>query len=136
MLVYVQIFQHEIITIFIPISLKICFGSSHLDGSFEYPQHMFWLKTRKNHFQLHTLIWRHVIEIFLSHSKSGIFLTYEVRARGLLNLGEKHLDHQNWENLMQSKRTGCNFKWIKKHIITVNVLKLRTLKNNYFPRCS
>ena len=26
-----------------------------------------------------------------------------------LNLGKKHLDHQNWENLMQSKRTGLPF---------------------------
>ena len=24
----------------------------------------------------------------------------EVGARGLLNLGKKHLDHQNWDNLI------------------------------------
>ena len=40
----------------------ICFGCtkelSHRDGSFEYPQHMFWLRNKKNNFQLHTLIWR------------------------------------------------------------------------------
>ena len=28
---------------------------SHRDGSFEHPQHMFWLRNKKN--QLHTLIW-------------------------------------------------------------------------------
>ena len=39
------------------------------------------------------------------HSQGFSYLS-EVRARGLLNLGEKHLDHQNWENLMQPKRTG------------------------------
>ena len=31
---------------------------SHRDGSFEYPQHMFWLRGKKNNFQLSTLIWR------------------------------------------------------------------------------
>ena len=33
----------------------------------------------------------------------------EVGARGLLKLGKKHLGHQNWENLMQSK-TGPPLK--------------------------
>ena len=31
---------------------------SHRDASFEYPQHMFWLRKKKNNFQVHTLIWR------------------------------------------------------------------------------
>ena len=39
----------------------MCFGYSkelsHRDGSFEYPQHMFWLRNKKNNFQLRTLIW-------------------------------------------------------------------------------
>ena len=39
----------------------MCFGCSkelsHRDGSFEYPQHMFWLTNKKNDFLLHTLIW-------------------------------------------------------------------------------
>ena len=30
---------------------------SHRDGSFEYPQHMFWWRNKKNNFQLCTLIW-------------------------------------------------------------------------------
>ena len=30
---------------------------SHRDGSFEYPQHMFWLRNKKNNFHLHSLIW-------------------------------------------------------------------------------
>ena len=29
----------------------------HWDGSFEYPQHMFWLRNNKNNFLLRTLIW-------------------------------------------------------------------------------
>ena len=39
----------------------MCFGCSkelsHLEGSFEYTQRMFWLRNKKNNFQLHTLIW-------------------------------------------------------------------------------
>ena len=37
----------------------MCFGCSkepsHQDGSFEFFQHMFWLRNKKNNFQLHTL---------------------------------------------------------------------------------
>ena len=37
----------------------MCFGCSkepsHQDGSFEYPQHMFRLRNKKNNFQYHTL---------------------------------------------------------------------------------
>ena len=36
---------------YLPISFNICFGCSkepsHWDGSFEYPQHMFWLRNKK-----------------------------------------------------------------------------------------
>ena len=39
----------------------MCFGCtkepSHPEGSFEYPQHMFWLRNKKKYFQLLTLIW-------------------------------------------------------------------------------
>ena len=39
----------------------MCFGCSkepsHRDSSFEYPQHMFWLRNKKNNLLLHTLIW-------------------------------------------------------------------------------
>ena len=39
----------------------MCFGCSkepsHRDGSFVYTQHMFWLRNKKNNFQLSTLIW-------------------------------------------------------------------------------
>ena len=38
----------------------------------------------------------------------------EVGARGLLNLGKKHFDHQNWENLRRLKELDRHFKWIKK----------------------
>ena len=58
-----KIFERKIVIIFLSISLNLCFGCSkepsHRDGSFEYPQHMFWLKNKNNNFQLRTLIWRH-----------------------------------------------------------------------------
>ena len=48
--------------IFLSTSLIMCFVSSkelsHRDGSFEHPQHMFWLRNQNNNFQLRTLIWR------------------------------------------------------------------------------
>ena len=48
--------------IFLPISLNICFGCSkepsHRDSCFEYRQHMFWLRNKKNKFLACTLIWR------------------------------------------------------------------------------
>ena len=43
-------FDGKIAIIFLYISLNMCFGCSkskelsHLDGSFEYSQHMFWLR--------------------------------------------------------------------------------------------
>ena len=43
--------QHKIVNTFSPILIGICFGCSkepsHWDGSFEYPQHMFWLRNKK-----------------------------------------------------------------------------------------
>ena len=41
----------KMVNIFLPMVLNICFGCSnepsHLDGSFEYQQHMFWLRNMK-----------------------------------------------------------------------------------------
>ena len=55
---------------FLPINFKIvCFvcskEPSHRDGSIEYPQHMFSLRYKKNHFQLHTLTWSSEINVEL-----------------------------------------------------------------------
>ena len=56
-----QTFERKIVIIFLPISLNMYFGCSkepsHREGSFEYPQRMFWLRSRKNNFLLRTLIW-------------------------------------------------------------------------------
>ena len=47
-------FQHKIANVFLSIRYYICFGCSkepsHRDGSFNYPQHMFWLRNKKNIF--------------------------------------------------------------------------------------
>ena len=43
--------RRKIVIIFLSISLNIYFGCSkapsHLDGSFQHPQHMFWLRNKK-----------------------------------------------------------------------------------------
>ena len=55
-----NLFQHTIVNIFLPIIFSICFGCSkepsHRDGSFEYPQHMLWLRNKKLIFLLRLLI--------------------------------------------------------------------------------
>ena len=52
-------FESKIVNIFLSVSLNMCFGCSkelfHLDGSFEYPQHIFWLRIKKNIFLVCTL---------------------------------------------------------------------------------
>ena len=44
-------FEGKIVHVFLPIRFNMCFGCikelSHSDGSFEYPQHMFWLRNKK-----------------------------------------------------------------------------------------
>ena len=54
-----QRFSAKNVNIFLPTSLNICFGCSkepsHLDGSLEYPQHMFWLRNKIIKFSLHSL---------------------------------------------------------------------------------
>ena len=44
-----KLFECKIVNIFLPINLNMCIGcskeTSHLDGSFEYRQHMFWLRS-------------------------------------------------------------------------------------------
>ena len=45
----------------------------------------------------------------LKYIVQGFSYLSEVGTRGLLNLGKKHLDHRNWESLMQSKGIGLPF---------------------------
>ena len=54
-----KIYERKIVNISLPISLNICFGCpkepSHWDGSFEYPQHMFWFRNKKIKFLVRSL---------------------------------------------------------------------------------
>ena len=54
----------KIVIIFLVISLNMCFGCSkepsHWVGSFEYQQHMFWLRNKKNNFQINKKILRKI----------------------------------------------------------------------------
>ena len=53
-----QICERNIVNNFLPICFNICFGCSkepsHWDGSFEYPQNMFWLRNKKINFLVST----------------------------------------------------------------------------------
>ena len=48
---YAKKIHRKIVIIFLSISLNLCFVClkelSHLDDSFEYPQHRFWLRNKK-----------------------------------------------------------------------------------------
>ena len=47
------------------VNLNMCFGCSeepsHRDSSFEYPQHIFWMRNERNNLKLVPLIWGPVI---------------------------------------------------------------------------
>ena len=49
-----KFFLRKTVNIFLPIIFNICFGCSkepsHWYDSFEYPQHMYWLRNKKIHF--------------------------------------------------------------------------------------
>ena len=51
--------QRKTVNIFLSINFNMCFGCSkepsHRDGSFEYPQQLFWLRNKKIFFLLRTL---------------------------------------------------------------------------------
>ena len=55
-----DIFERKNVMISLAINLNMCFGCSkvpsHGDGSFEYTQHMFWLRNKKINFQLCAVI--------------------------------------------------------------------------------
>ena len=57
-----KFYELKIEIIFLPINLNMCFGCSkewsHGDRSFEYPQHMFWMRNKENRFPIHTFIRR------------------------------------------------------------------------------
>ena len=57
----------------------MCFGCSkepsHRDGSFEYPQHMFWLRNKKNNFLVRSLILRPGLTLFY-HTKQILMTVF------------------------------------------------------------
>ena len=88
---------------FLPISFYICFGCSkepsHRDGSFEYPQHMFWLRNKKIIFLVRTLSYASSLTINQDLRKSGEFVIFTdlkmwTKLNGLISslLGLKALD--------------------------------------------
>ena len=80
-------YLRKITIIFLSISSNICFGCSkdlsHRDNSFEHPQHMFWLRNKKNNFQLRTLIWgpEYYFILILSKAKPNAILLLHQRLK-------------------------------------------------------
>ena len=72
-----EFYLPKIAIIFLPINSNMCFGCSkepsHRDGSFEYPQHMFWMRNKENNFPIHTLIWRPAFYSSSIFSKESTF---------------------------------------------------------------
>ena len=102
----------KIAVIFLSFSLNMCFGCSkdpsHRDSSFEYPQHMIWLRNKKNNFQLCTLIWgpavttRHILFpkiIILIYIIPAPLLLHEIREQksvGCMALSTVGADQQKF----------------------------------------
>ena len=89
-------FECKSVIIFLPNSLNRCFGCSkdltHWDGSFEYPQHMFWLRNRNN-FQITSLIWRPDTIIQGAHVRHKCLSLYDLYIHVFPDFfGEKHLE--------------------------------------------
>ena len=64
-----KLFSPITVIVFLPININVCFGCSkelsHRDGSFEYPQHMFWLRSKIFFFfQIHVFSY---IEVCISN---------------------------------------------------------------------
>ena len=79
----------------------MCFGCSkepsHRDGSFEYPQHTFWLRNKENNFQLLTLIWGPAYS-----SDSVLDRVLDLRSRG-------HWLEAHWRHCLISLSKTSNY---------------------------
>ena len=81
-----KMFECKVVNIILPISFNICFGCSkepsQWDGSFEYSQHMFWLRNKKIIFWyalLTTLIESSNQSVLnISYLENCIFLTIKI----------------------------------------------------------
>ena len=83
----------------------MCFGCSkelsHSDGSFEYPQHMFWMRNKENIFPIRTLIWRpdtglflwkiKVIYSFYERTKAYAFTLFETELYVIIGFARRHV---------------------------------------------
>ena len=73
---------------------------------------MFWLRNKKIKFPLRSLNKSPACpppDKINGISMQGFSSLSEVWGQGPVEFGKKTLDYQNWENFMQSKRTGLPF---------------------------
>ena len=70
----------------------------HRDGSFEYPQHMFWLRNKKNNFQLRTLICGPETFTFLQGSNRKICVNFKDFSRTFQGSSRAFMDYKFMKN--------------------------------------
>ena len=88
--------------IFLSISVNMCFGCpkepSHRDGSFEYPQHMFWLRN-KNFFFRYVLLSGGLLPMYL-----GSLYCKQYGPRSDCSLGYKWRSYQNKRSALRAAK--------------------------------
>ena len=87
----IENFVPKTLNIFLSFSLNMSFGCSkkpsHLDSSFEYPQHMLWLRNKKiifNYALLSGVLTAVFDDVFTIVSKDGIFFSFKITLLFLL----------------------------------------------------
>ena len=109
--------QRKNANIFLSISLTTCFGCSkelsYWDGSFEYPQHMFWLRNKKIIFSYTFLSGG--LCLFLVMEGTDLSIFDDVGDNALRNQDDEDtLDQLEWELASQSGRiTGKEHTWLE-----------------------
>ena len=79
----------------------MCFGCSkelsHQNGSFEYSQHMFWLRNKKNDFLFSTLIWG-----------PGLLLVYQIQIREHFFVVIFFFYYPSQKNVLEAQKNQLN----------------------------
>ena len=76
--------------IIVPTYVWVLKRPSHLDGSFDYPQHIFGLRNKKNNFQIRTLNWRPRV-VFNTNSKTCLKHATKKKKKSVFNTDNRFI---------------------------------------------